>query len=506
MGSPKTPDEVYAELFEQVQTGRIFSDSKTFVDAVPRGEPAVILQRFREQRDQRTFDLGAFVAENFVLPETAEPSPPTAVAHSVRERIESLWGALTRADAPTRAHSSRIELPHPYLVPGGRFRELYYWDSYFSMLGLAESGEVQLVQAMVDDFAFLIDRLGFVPNGARSYFCTRSQPPFFVMMVELLAEITRDPGVCRTYLPQLKREYAFWMAGSDALCEQRPAERRVAAIGDALLNRYWDDSDRPRQESHAEDLDLAARTNRAPTDVHREVRAACESGWDFSSRWFADGRSIETIQTSRILPIDLNVILHRLETALGQICESCGETREAEHYRGRAEKRKALIQSIFFDPREGFFIDLTLPDRHSTGVLSLAGAYPLFFGIASDEQAAQVAERLQRDFLKPGGWVTTLAHTGQQWDAPNGWAPLQWIVYAGLDRYGFRAAAQSGAHRWIDNNLGSYRDSGRLFEKYDVERPGLAAAGGEYDVQEGFGWTNAVLLKLMRLTDREPPA
>ena len=173
------------------------------------------------------------------------------------------------------------------------------------------------------------------------------------------------------------------------------------------------------------------------------------------------------------------------------------DTRQEELYRQRGAQRKALLQSRFFSEADDFFVDLTWPDLQATGRLSLAGVFPLFLGFATEKQAACVATRLERDFLRPGGWVTTLDHSGQQWDAPNGWAPLQWMVWLGLQRYGFHDLAREGARRWVDNNLETYHATGLLLEKYDVEQGERTAGGGEYPVQAGFGWTNGVLLQLM---------
>jgi alpha,alpha-trehalase len=494
----ESPRQIYAELFESVQTGGVFADSKTFVDAVPRHEPAAILQHYREQRERADFDLRSFVEKNFILPETGAPGPTPRDNNSIEQRIETLWTSLTRSADLKERHSSLIDLPNPYVVPGGRFRELYYWDSYFTMLGLAASGHIRMVENMVDNFAFLIDQRGFIPNGTRTYYCTRSQAPFFVMMVELLAQAKNDATVFSSYLPQLQAEYAFWMSGAETVREGHSPLRRVVPVGHALLNRYWDVSDQPREESHAQDVTLAARSERDTAVLYRDIRAACEAGWDFSSRWFADGKSMATIRTTDIIPVDLNALLYKLETVLADTCESCGHSSQAVYYRQQATARKDLIQTLFFDEQNGFFVDLNVRDHQTTGVLSLAAAYPLFFGIATASQATRVAARLQRDFLQPGGWVTTLSQSGQQWDAPNGWAPLQWIVFKGLLNYGFDQVAMSGARRWIDNVMGTFRDSGRLLEKYNVMQPGLTPTGGEYDVQDGFGWTNGVLLSLMK--------
>lgn len=498
----RTPREIYGELFERVQTEHVFADSKIFVDAVPRRRPGAILRQYREQKKADDFDLKSFVERNFRLPKSEAVTPSRNGRRPVGERINELWTTLTRAADPKDVHSSLIELPYPYVVPGGRFRELYYWDAYFTMLGLAESGMEEMLRNMVDNFAFLIDQIGFIPNGTRSYYGTRSQPPFFVLMVELLADYTKDPATYRTYLPQLRKEYAFWMSGSDELDGSDSARRRVTLLDGALLNRYWDDADRPREESHAEDTALASRTARDPAGLYRDIRAACESGWDFSSRWLEDGTSMGTIRTTRLLPVDLNALLHRLETVLWNTCEAGGDQPDAVYYRDRASKREALLQSRFFDDKEGLFVDVGLDDGGPGAALSLACAYPLYFGIATDRQASRVAERIERDFLAPGGWVTTLTASGQQWDAPNGWAPLQWIVFRGLRNYGFDDAAFAGANRWIDNVVGLYRSTGRLLEKYDVIEPGRLPTGGEYVVQDGFGWTNGVLLSLMKETGR----
>jgi alpha,alpha-trehalase len=291
------------------------------------------------------------------------------------------------------------------------------------------------------------------------------------------------------------------MDGYESLDEQRPAHKRVARIGDALLNRYWDDEASPRQESFAEDIALASRINggaRDKAELFRDIRAACESGWDFSSRWFGQAGTIESICTTRILPIDLNSLLYRLETVLGDTCEASGDESAAEFYRERASRRREKIQSLFFDEKRKFFCDIRIEDGRPTAAVSLAAAFPLYFGIAGDEQAARVAQRLSQEFLRDGGWVTTLTVSGQHWDAPNGWAPLQWIAFEGLRNYGFEAEARAGAARWIENNLATFRETGRFMEKYNVERPGITATGGEYAVQDGFGWTNGVLLCLLR--------
>lgn len=494
----ETPDRIYLELFRAVQSARVFADSKTFADAIARSEPARILDAYRIASRRAGFDLRSFVTEHFELPDPRLEECAADPRRPIREQIDKLWDILWRAPDQNHRVSSLIPLPRPYLVPGGRFREVYYWDSYFTMLGLAASSRVALLENMVENFAYLIDQVGFVPNGNRTYYCTRSQPPLFVLMVELLAEVRRDPGIVGTYLPQLEREYEFWMSGADELGPGKPAARRLVAVDGGFLNRYWDDSDAPRQESYCEDLELSSRSARDPSSLFRDVRAACESGWDFSSRWLGDGRSMASIRTTDVLPVDLNAILFRLEFVLAEEFNRQGARARAAHFQERAQQRRRLIQTRFFDGRLGFFMDLLLPDLAHSPVQSLAAAFPLFLGIATPEQAQAVTDGIHARFLRSGGWVTTLNRSGQQWDVPNGWAPLHWIVFVGMKNYGHSSQAREGARRWVDNNLRVYESSGRLLEKYDVEEIGRSAGGGEYGVQNGFGWTNGVLLRFLQ--------
>jgi len=502
MNVSATPDSLYAELFEAVQSTHLFSDSKTFVDAIPRSLPTKILSDFRAERKTPDFDLAKFVDAHFELPgQEIEPASGPA-GLPVENRIEQLWDLLTRGADKAIEHSSLIALPNRYVVPGGRFREVYYWDSYFTMLGLVDAGRIDLIRDMVENFAFLIDEVGFIPNGNRSYYCSRSQPPYFALMVDLLAKASDDDGVRAQFLPHMKAEYAYWMAGSETLSAKNPAHRRVVRSPGGLLNRYWDDAAIPRQESHAEDIELAAAVPGSAEQLYRDVRAGAESGWDYSPRWFEDAHSMQTIRTTNVIPVDLNALLYNLEDTIARACKGVGDTVEAAIFESHAKNRKMLLQTLFFDDESGMFMDLSLPDFGVTGTLSIAATYPLFFGIATDDQAGQVARCIHRDFLKAGGWVTSNYDTGQQWDSPNGWAPMQWITYCGLERYGYRDEARAGAQRWVDNNVAVYEKHGCLLEKYNVVSSGLAGTGGEYEVQEGFGWTNAVLLRLMQKLGR----
>lgn len=210
-------------------------------------DPLDILIRYRKVRRHRDFDLRRFVENHFWLPETLSSEYVSNPENSLKEHIDQLWPILTREPQDHIPWSSLLALPQSYIVPGGRFSETYYWDSYFTMLGLAESGREDLLKCMADNFARMIENYGHIPNGNRTYYLSRSQPPVFALMVELFEE----DGVrgARRYLDHLKMEYAFWMDGAESLALNR-AYRHVVRMPDgSLLNRYWDDRDTPRDES-----------------------------------------------------------------------------------------------------------------------------------------------------------------------------------------------------------------------------------------------------------------
>lgn len=488
--APQSPAELYGPLFEAVQRERVFADGKTFVDATARDAPEAILAAYARERPATAEDLRAFVERQFVLPDAAaETKADNLVAH-----INGLWPQLTRPPLDPPTGSSALALPAPYVVPGGRFREIYYWDSYFTMLGLKEDGRDDLVEAMLADFVSLIERYGHIPNGTRTYYLSRSQPPFFALMVAL--SDSDSPSLAATRLAAMRAEHAWWMRGADCAEAVGACERVVRMPDGTLLNRYWDDKDTPRDESWAEDVATARESNRDPASVYRHLRAGAESGWDFSSRWLADPDRLATIRTADIVPVDLNSLLWTLENAIAQGCRATADDECASAFTALAQRRQAAVTRYLWDGSQARFGDWDRETRRLTPVLSAATLYPLFVGIASGDQAQAVAGTVRKDLLAPGGLRTTLARTGQQWDAPNGWAPLQWVAVEGLRRYGEHALAREIATRWIATVDSAWRETGKMLEKYDIEerRPG---GGGEYPLQDGFGWTNGVTRALI---------
>ena len=493
------PDVLFGELFRRVQMERVFPDGKTFVDMIPKRDAARIMDDYATAAARADFDLKTFVEQNFDPPAQPESGFSGDPDRDIVSHVETLWPVLTRqAGADEGANGSLIPLPQDYVVPGGRFREVYYWDSYFTLLGLRESGKNDLVRDMVENFAYQIDAIGHIPNGNRTYYLTRSQPPFFSLMVKVLAEIEGE-AVFTEFYPALQREYDWWMKGLEEIHDGNRALGHVVMLADgAILNRYYDAGDRPRAESYREDVLTIRESGRDSQTVARHLRSGAESGWDYSARWFADGKNISSIVTTDILPPDLNSLLWFAEDQLARIAPTAAE-RTA--YRDDADARRAAIHKHLYDPATGFFQDLNWTSGEFTGYLTLAGVYPLFVGLATEQQAAAVGDVIAERFLAPGGVRTSLQDTGQQWDAPNGWAPLQWMTYAGLKNYGELSTARQIRDRWMANNERVYGNVTKMVEKYNVENLGLEAGGGEYPVQDGFGWSNGVYLRF--LAERE---
>lgn len=502
MHSSKSPDEALGILFSDVQENRIYSDSKLFADLVPRHRVKHIQQEYLLLKKDPQFDLRDFISRHFYVLSTQKTAYITDPTATPREHIRELWVELERKYR--RDKGSLIALPYAYIVPGGRFSEQFYWDSYFIMLGLAADERWDMVEGMVRNVAYMIRKFGFVPSANRTYFLSRSQPPFFSRMVKLLAR-HKGPMVLVKYLPYLVLEYRFWMKGHSNLekREHKAFARVVQMPSGILLNRYYDNKTTPRPESMQEDTSTASGAFERQSDrLYLHLRAGAESGWDFSSRWFDNPQDIGTIHTADIIPVDLNCLLYQLEETIAEAYRLIRQPILAQKFQTAADRRERALQEYCWDESENFFVDYNFHDEQNTNRLTIAAVYPLYAKIATSKQAALVAARLEKDFLKQGGLVTTLIETGQQWDSPNGWAHLQWIAIEGLRNYGYNQLAEKIKRRWMKINLKVLHDKGKLVEKYNVVDSTLSGGGGEYPLQDGFGWTNGVLAVL--LAEDEP--
>ncbi len=497
--SAKSPDESLGDLFSEVQKERIYSDGKTFADLVPRLSNRQIKQEYLLAKQDPHFDLREFVSRHFYKLDTdkSDVTFATNPDMDVSEHISALWTHLERRNRLDRG--SLISLPYMYVVPGGRFNEQFYWDSYFIMLGLAVDGKWDIIEGMIKNCVYMLNRFGFIPTANRTYFLSRSQPPFFSHMVRLLAD-HQGSSVLVEYLPHLIKEYNFWMKGSWKLSKQehRAFARLVQMNDGSLMNRYYDNKMAPRTESLTEDtLTAESADSRDAERLFLHLRAGAESGWDFSSRWFENPHDIKTIHTADIIPIDLNSLLYQLEMTITDAYRVMKQPLLVRKFKKLADKRAAAIQKYCWDETAGFFVDYNFHHHLATGSLSLAGVYPLYANIANPEQTASVAVIIEHDFLQEGGLITTLTTSLQQWDAPNGWAPLHWVVIQGLRNYGYSELADRIKQAWTNTNLKVYDSQHRLVEKYNVVQTSSLGTGGEYPLQDGFGWTNGVLAALL---------
>lgn len=490
----KLPEETFDPLFRDIALSGILSDGKALADAIPTRPVKDIMADYRQFSSMPGFDLMAFYNTNFLpggLPNTDFTSNTEEL---LENHIRKLWPILTRKADGQVAGSSLIPLPNPYVVPGGRFNEIYYWDSYFTMLGLAAEGNWELIRHMTENFAWLIREVGFIPNGNRTYFLSRSQPPFFSLMVTLLASHEGDEVLGHFY-NELQTEYDFWM--ESGATEDGTFGHKVV-LPEGLLNRYWDRLETPRSEMYADDIHLSEASKRPEKELFRHIRSACESGWDFSSRWLSDGQNLDTIHTTDILPVDLNCLLAHLETTIARAAMVQGDSARSQWFRSKAEKRKDLIERYFWDSIQGYYFDYDLKENERTSRIHAAGVFPLFLNLAGMDQGVRTLRFLQEKLLVPHGIVTTLYNTGQQWDAPNGWAPLQWMSFMAAKNYSHIELAKSIASRWTSLNEKVFKATGKMMEKYNVVDADAPGGGGEYPVQDGFGWSNGVYLAMKK--------
>ncbi|UKB83218.1 trehalase [Chryseobacterium sp. MEBOG06] len=479
-------------LFDAVQRSEIFEDQKMMTDAVPLFPIIKINEDYEKLKNNEGFDLKEFVMSHFDF--LGKISIHRENQLPIKEHIEKLWDELTRTAYEEKG--TLLKLPEPYIVPGGRFNEFFYWDSYFIMLGLQVSGRVEMMENIVENCSYLIQNVGFIPNASRTHFLSRSQPPYFSLMLDLLFETTHKEEIYTKYHDSLEKEYAFWMNGEKDL-EKGSGIKRVVKTNDGdILNRYYDAENSPRPESYL--IDIEDEESASGEEFYRNIRSGCESGWDFSSRWFADGEHIQTIETLNLAEVDLNCLLWHLEKTLAKSSAFQNFKEKENYFTERAAKRRQMINKYFWDENTEIYKDYHIKKNTVTPSEHIAALYPLFFGIAEDKQAEAIAKAVGDKFLYQGGLVTTTKNSGQQWDLPNAWAPYQWLGFKAMKNYGFHELAEKIKNNWCYNVERVYKNTGKLMEKYNALDTETIAGGGEYPNQDGFGWTNGVYLKLQQ--------
>ena len=421
---------------------------------------------------------------------------------------------LPPAGAPT-PEQGLLYLPHPYVVPGGRFNEMYGWDSYFIVLGLLHDGKADLARDMVDNFLYEVANYGRILNANRTYYMTRSQPPFLTEMVLAVYQSTRDKAWLQGALPAILATHRFWTSephptpatGLSRYFDfgEGPAPEVLSAEKDAQGRNHYELVKAYYRDHDVSDYDLTQYFDRAHDQLkplfYKGDRSMRESGFDPSNRF--GPFNIDIIHYN---PVCLNSLLYVMEKQTAEILQALGRPTDAVEWDRRAKDRAARINRLLWDEHDGLYYDYDFVHEKLRPYPFLTTFYPLWAGIASPEQAARL-ERNVKLFEKAGGLETSTNVSGSQWDAPFGWAPLEMLAVDGLRRYGFAADADRISEEFLKLVLEQYRRSGTIVEKYDVVRLSTNLGGelhfGYRSNEAGFGWTNAAFT---RLWDELPPA
>ncbi|XP_014241434.1 trehalase [Cimex lectularius] len=517
----------YGDILHTVQINEIFKDSKSFVDMKIKTSPEEVKSNFRKLMEATkgvppVEDIKKYVNDNFEPPgsEFVEWSPAdwkeyprfldTVNDADLRKwgfDLNQIWKSLGRKITENVRENSQlysiIYLPYPFIIPGGRFREVYYWDSYWVIRGLLESEMYSTVRGMLSNFVHLIKTVGLIPNGGRIYYVNRSQPPLFIPMVETYFATTKDLTFIKEHIGEMEKEFDFWMTNRTVRFEKDGVVYKMAT--------YNDFSDGPRPESYKEDYNLAKsiQDEDDKNKFYSHLKACAETGWDFSTRWFVtngtDDGSLLDSKAKSIVPVDLNSILYKNADILADFHHILGNWDKEAQYRKIAAEWLTAVTKVLWNEQTGAWLDYDIKNGLKRDFFYPTNVAPLWTNCYEPEKKDYYVSRVVKYLKKidyPGGIPTTLKHSGEQWDYPNAWPPLQHMVITGLEQTGDKEAQElafSLAEKWVLNNYKAFNDSGHMYEKYDSVVVGKGGGGGEYEVQLGFGWSNGVIMDLLSM-------
>ncbi|KAK2002837.1 trehalase [Colletotrichum falcatum] len=588
-----SPIYCYGEILEEIELARPFSDSKTFVDMPAIKSLEDIKAAFNKLAKplSNNTELNDFLRDNFAqagnelkeVPKEQLRTDPTflksindTVIKEFSQKVIDIWPDLTRtyvgSGGNTSFPNSFIPVNRTFVVAGGRFREPYYWDSYWILEGLLRTGGAftEISKNTIENFLDFVENFGFVPNGARVYYLNRSQPPLLTQMVRLYVEYTNDTSILDRAVPLLIKEHEFWTTN-------RTVE--IKKDGNTyILSQYKVTNTQPRPESYREDYITASNGSYYSTNgiifpevktlnetekarLYANLASGAESGWDYSSRWIARPADatrdvyfpLRSLNILNIVPVDLNAILYWNEITIAAFLNSAGNDTGAAAWAQQARKRSEAMYEVMWNSTLSSYFDynvtsgaqnILIPrdddasnvETNTAGpeqqvVFSVAQFYPFWAGAAPDHlknnpYAVKEAFRRVEKYLdtKKGGIPATNLKTGQQWDQPNVWPPLMHILMEGLRKtpatFGesdpswrdVQSLALRLGQRYLDSTFCTWyatggstsetpqlqglssQNVGTMFEKYGDNATNVAGGGGEYEVVEGFGWTNGVLL------------
>lgn len=422
------------------------------------------------------------------------------------------------ADEKQPREPGLLYLPHPYVVPGGRFNEMYGWDSYFIQLGLLRDDQLELARDMADNFTYEIRVYGEILNANRTYYLTRSQPPFYTEMLLAVYHRTLDRGWLRAAVPAIESYYQYWtrkphLTPKTGLSRyfdfgEGPAPEVLAAERDSRGRTHYDLVKEFLRTHRVTDYDASqyynAKTNQLTPLFYKGDRSMRESGFDPSNRF--GPFNLDIIHYD---PVGLNSLLYLMEIQTAEIEQILNRPSQSALWRKRATERAERANRLLWDSQAGLYFDYNFVTQRRRHYPFLTTFYPLWAGIASREQAARIVRNLPL-FERPGGLQTSTHQSGNQWDAPFGWAPLELIAVQGLRRYGYNAEANRISMHFLSLVRDEYRKHGTIVEKYDVVNRTSNVSGdihyGYHSNEAGFGWTNAaftVLYDTLPAKDRE---
>lgn len=517
--------EIYCQgnLLHTVQMASIYPDSKTFVDMKMKKSPNETVASFNDfmvdKKDSPTKqELQLWVESMFEkpgaefeewIPDDWVDSPKflqnikDAELRDFAKSLNSIWHQLGRkmiADVAINPEQySIIHVDHPVIVPGGRFREFYYWDSYWIVRGLLLSQMDKTTRGMLENFLSIVDRFGFIPNGGRIYYSMRSQPPLLCGMIKSYIDATKNIEFAMNSVETLEKEFQHFM------------NNYVVEVNGHQLAAYGFKSAGPRPESYREDVISAEIFEKESDkqDFYQELKAAAESGMDFSSRWFIkDGTNagnLTDLKCRSIIAVELNAILYWNALIISEFYAFKNNLQKKSEYEAKADDIKKAINAVLWNEEVGAWLDYDLINKKHRNYFTPTNLSPLWTGCYDKDDASlpkkilAYIERLKLDSF-PGGVPNTLANTNEQWDFPNVWPPMQHMLIMGLDGLNNAEAkylAFKWAQRWVRGNYIAYNETKAMFEKYNAETLGGHGGGGEYEVQTGFGWSNGAVMDLM---------
>jgi len=488
----------FAGILHTVQTLRIF-EVKEFVNEyfLPVGTELV------------PYNISEW-QENPAIINTIQNDEAKELVKGLHER----WKHLSK-EMSTDVDESKttlIKLKHPFIVPGGRFREIYYWDSYWTIKGLLHSELYDMVDGMLHNFKEMIDRFGHIPNGNRIYYERRSQPPFYSLMVDQYIQkmSEMDPSKTRelyaSFIESMDSEFQFWTTRF----------RNISKNGETYqLASYDVKVDGPRPESYNEDFILGSTIadESKRKEWYGHMASGAESGWDFSSRWYSEDLMMSvtnpllSIVTGDIIPVDLNSILCRVAEIISQYYEALERLDKAKEYQTYSDSLKRAIRSILWHDSDNIWYDYNIKKDEQNRNFYPSNLSPLYTGCYNDSYINKPNMiKGMRDlgvFDFPGGLPTSLHNSTnfpQQWDLPNIWPPLVEMFVSSMEELNTpesRKLAKEMATKFVQNVISSAGENSVMYEKYNALEMGKPGGGGEYGVQEGFGWTNGVTMDLL---------